>query len=269
MEYHAWEEARERRRAVAFPAELRPACMDGAGDSPPLVATQTEDDAAGRLQSLDRSLNRSLYLLVQRRDPRTGVARWTFPSVAYTALPYATLPPRDAAVSAIRALLGDKFDVHTLGNAPIAYHRYEYDAAATDGGQRKGAKLFLFHGLYCDGVVDLSASSDCVDHAWLLREQLLERLQPDEHLHALLLDVLLEDADTVEGVELQELHRRKERNLRFWEPPRAPIHAQARRQQQQQQQHERAPSAERAQPMEQRQAAPDKTKENAIARASA
>jgi hypothetical protein len=91
-----------------------------------LLPTLTAADAAGDLHSLDRSLNRALYLLVRRRNGHTGEERWTLPAVDFTALPAASLLPKAAAHSAVRAALGSDIVVHPLGNAPVAYHRYAY-----------------------------------------------------------------------------------------------------------------------------------------------
>ena len=126
-----WEELQlreEARHAVPIPPELRPTQPKLGDDQaePALVPTLTAADAAGDLRSLDRSLSRALYLLVKRRNGHTGEERWTLPAVDFTALPAASVLPKAAAHSAVRAALGSDIVVHPLGNAPVAYHRFAY-----------------------------------------------------------------------------------------------------------------------------------------------
>ena len=210
--YYQWDQARDRASDVHFPAEVTPP-PSMAEEAKPLLPTETEDDLATppRLQSLNRSLNRSLYLLTERQNPHTGERRWTLPSVPYTALPFAQIPPRMAAQAAVKCSFGEHLDVHPLGGAPIAYHRYDYSQQyiTASGTEKVGAKLFLFHGLYCGGVVDVSGARDCVDWGWMTREQVMERVE-DDQLKGVLLDVMKEDIDYAEGISQEELHRRRD-----------------------------------------------------------
>ena len=221
MEWESWSDALERRQAVPFPRELYDSKLDEPEPPKPLLPTTTDDDTAGRLQSLDRSLNRALFLLLQRKNQHTGEVRWTLPSVPYRVFPWILTPPRDAAAQAIVDTVGSKLDVHLLGSAPIAYHRYAYSQAYTDksGTAQQGCKMLIMHGVYCAGLVDATGGTrDVVDWAWLTREQVMERLDDDE-LRCILLDVMMEDVDYAEGIDTQELERRKEYNQRYWAPP--------------------------------------------------
>ena len=212
--------------SVPWPAELLPPPSSEAQEERPFMATQTEDDVQQRFRSLDRSLNRSLFLLLRRKNAHTGEERWVFPSVPYTAFPHAEGAPREAADRVVKEQLGASLDVHTFGAAPIAYHRYHYSPQYVDksGTVKKGCKVFLFHSVLCGGTLELDVSDsgrsgDIVDWAWLTREQAVERVE-DEELQGILLDVMLEHADHAEGTEMEELERRKKKAMEhYWEPP--------------------------------------------------
>ena len=230
----AWEvewlqhvERKEARTAIPVPEALRPREEQPEVDPTP-IETATADDAADNRQSLHRRATDSLYLLVRRDTAHTGEQTWTFPSVRYTALPHATVTPKEAAVSSIRQAAGDSLSIHTLSNAPVAYHRYEYSAQfrSQAGTQLKGAKLFLFHALYLHGAVRLSeqraaadSRSHYSDHVWVPRSQLHEYIADAELLHAAI-DVLLTDADHTDETDVQQMEsqqRGRQRNIVY--PP--------------------------------------------------
>ena len=228
LEWEQHEARKEAREDIPVPAALRPPQQSEEQPEPdlPPLDTGTADDAADNRQSLDRRARDSLYLLVRKVNGHTGELTWTFPSVAYEALPYASIPPKQAAVSSVRSLSGDSLSVHTLSNAPIAYHRYQYSPqyrskAAT---RLTGSKLFLFHGLYLSGAVDLSeqrASADSrsrySDYVWVPRSQLRDYIS-DTELLSIALDVLITDADYADETAVQQLEkeqRERQHNIEY------------------------------------------------------
>ena len=226
VEFEERSDALDRRQRVPYPRELYPPHLDDPEPPKPLIPTTTDDDRAGRLQSMERSLNRALFLLVKRRNRHTQEERWTLPSVPYKALPYADIPPRDAAQAAVVECVGSKLDVHVLSKAPVAYHRWEYSQAYVkkSGTKQRGCKMLIMHGVYCGGVVDeatvvagLGEGEGVIHWAWLTREQVQERLDDDE-LRCILLDISMEDADYADGIDEKELQRRRQHNQQYWEP---------------------------------------------------
>ena len=224
VEWAKYKERKEERTSIPIPDALKPQPEPDYDPTP--IDVSTADDTADARQSLNRRARDSLYLLVQKSNGHTGEQRWTFPSVDFEAVPHAYVLPRQAATSAIRLMSGDSLSTHTLGNAPIAYHRYEYDPqyrtkAAT---QQKGAKLFLFHSLYLDGAVDLSEQRALTgsrtrysDYVWVPRSQLHEYLTDRELLNAAL-DVMLTDADYADETDVEQLmqqQRERQRNIEY------------------------------------------------------
>ena len=215
LEWEQHIERKEARTAIPIPDALKP--LDEPEVDPTAVDPSTADDISDNRHSLTRRARDSLYLLVQKSNGHTGEAMWTFPSVRYTALPYADITPKEAAASSIRSTTGDSLAAHTLSHAPIGYHRYEYSpqyrsAANT---QLKGGKLFLFHALYLSGTVDLNeqrSSADSrsryTDYVWVPRSQLHDYITDRELLH-LAVDVLMTDADYADETDVQQLEKQQ------------------------------------------------------------
>ena len=221
-EWERHQDRKEARTAVPIPDGLKPQAEPEADSTP--IDVDTADDAADNRQSLDRRARDSLYLLVRKSYGQSGDSTWTFPSVRYTALPFASETPKAAATSSIRYVTGDSLSIHTLGNAPVGYHRYEYSAAhrAQSKSQQSGAKLFLFHALYLGGAVDLGeqrpsptamSQSRYAEYVWVPRSQLHEYLS-DRELQSLSLDVLMTDADYADETDVAELQRQQEERQR-------------------------------------------------------
>jgi hypothetical protein len=142
LEYWKWEREYAIRHERPIPEEIRPPEATGLLPDLPFAPTTTEADEKNDLHSLDRSLNRSLVLMVKETDDKSGEERWVFPSVPYKALPFADVTPRDAVLQSMKPL-GEELNVFTLSNAPIAYHRVEYDQEykKITNTQQKGNKV--------------------------------------------------------------------------------------------------------------------------------
>ena len=220
VEWEGHMQLKEARTAIPIPDALKPSPEPKVDLTP--IETDTADDAADNRQSLNRRARDSLYLLVRKQSGHTGESTWTFPSVRYTALPYASITPKQAAASSIRQTAGESVRVHTLSNAPIAYHRYEYSAQyrSQASTQQRGGKLFLFHALYLSGTVDLNEQrapvdslSRYTDYVWVPRSQLHDYIADPELLH-LAIDVLITDADYADDTDVQQLERQQRERQR-------------------------------------------------------
>ena len=114
------------------------------------ASREGEGDRTGDERSLDRRLAQRLYLLV--RDGPNGP--WRFPQREWAGPPERA---RDGLQSAIEATCGEALSVHQMGNAPL--------------GHLPASNLFVWRFLYVAGHVD-----DDLEHAWLTRDELTERV---------------------------------------------------------------------------------------------
>lgn len=113
-----------------------------------------EGDRAGDSRSLDRCLARRLYLLVQVDG------RWQFPQATWA-------PPEgalDGVLRGVEASCGSELQTHRMGNAPLGH------ATAGDG------TTFFYKLMHVAGDVQ---PADGTDFAWLTKEELGEKLDPE------------------------------------------------------------------------------------------
>lgn len=122
----------------------------------------TEDDLSGNKRSLDRQLDKSVYLIVKKdRTENT----WEFPKVNWRG----SEPLRDTLEDNLRHLFGGDTRLHMMGHAPIGHLSYKYPQPQ---GPTEGAKVFYFHTLYLSG--DILIPKPYVDFAWVSRDEMKE-----------------------------------------------------------------------------------------------
>ncbi|ODA79644.1 hypothetical protein RJ55_05238 [Drechmeria coniospora] len=135
---------------------------------------ETEADRKGDVRRLDRSLDRTLYLVVKGKDG------WGFPAGAV---------PKDenlhqAAKNVLDQAAGVNMNTWIVGRAPIA-HMVATPVLNADGTvQKKGVKTFFLKGRIMAGQADLKGNPfGYTDFKWLTREELKEALSP-EYFHS-------------------------------------------------------------------------------------
>ncbi|KAJ3299412.1 54S ribosomal protein L17 mitochondrial [Borealophlyctis nickersoniae] len=116
----------------------------------------TKADEDGAVTSLDRQLQRTLYLVVKGK----GKGKWEFPA--------GELRGEELLHEAAPRQLGDEvgtaMDTWFVGTAPVGHH--------VEGNR----KIFFMKAHIIAGKVTLSEKSE--DHAWLTKQELASRLDP-------------------------------------------------------------------------------------------
>jgi large subunit ribosomal protein L46 len=129
----------------------------------------TRQDVEGRVKSLNRCLDRGLFLIVKL----PGEDFWHFP-LGHWQTGETT---RETAERSLETMAGAELDSYFLGNAPIGHVQYESGEVPPLKGVKgaSGARLFLHHSMYCGG---LPYASEAADFAWVPREELKNYLDP-------------------------------------------------------------------------------------------
>jgi len=135
----------------------------------------TAADAAGDTQSLDRRLDRRLYLILKR--DRTEFS-WQFPQ--RERLSNETL--RKSSERAVLERLGGKYFRWTfISNAPAAVWSYPYDSQSVQRYEAPRAKVFMHRCLYREpeNAPMLKLDNQYVDFRWIMREELVQYFDED------------------------------------------------------------------------------------------
>ncbi|KAI8929898.1 39S mitochondrial ribosomal protein L46-domain-containing protein [Entophlyctis helioformis] len=121
----------------------------------------TAADAKGDVKSLDRALQRTLYLVVKQKDAASAGASWRFPqgSVLGNELLHEAAPARLADAC------GDAMDTWFVGKAPVGHAK---DSTKT---------VFYMKAHILAGKV--VPSGKVTDHAWLTKQELASKLEPE------------------------------------------------------------------------------------------
>ncbi|KAL4931915.1 ribonuclease H-like domain-containing protein [Aspergillus undulatus] len=133
----------------------------------------TEADKKGDAQSLDRALQRTLYLLVQSKD-----GYWKLPSS-----PVATDETlRIAAERTLEESAGENMNIFMVGYHPVGHYNYNNRKPKTDeatGVTIAGEKTFFMKGRIMAGQADLSANTQNLkDFKWLAKEEIAKYVLP-------------------------------------------------------------------------------------------
>ncbi|KAK5174685.1 uncharacterized protein LTR77_001767 [Saxophila tyrrhenica] len=145
----------------------------------------TEADEKNDLRSLNRKLDRALYLLVQRKD-----GSWRFPQDRV----YGRENLHQAAERTLIQSLGINMNTWMVGNHPIGHFSLQFNApettrimpnrlvsTATDSYEQEeyGEKVFFMKGRIMAGQADVS-KNEYGDKAfqWLAKEEVQERVHP-------------------------------------------------------------------------------------------
>ncbi|KAF7732057.1 54S ribosomal protein L17 mitochondrial [Apophysomyces ossiformis] len=127
----------------------------------------TEADRKNDIKSLDRSLQRTLYLIVHK--PSDAQNPWQFPQGQLESNEYL----HEAAERRLKEECGPDMDVWFVGRQPITFYKH---AAAKEEGAT-GLKVFFMKARVYGGQV--KPSKDVKDFAWLTKEELADYLSAD------------------------------------------------------------------------------------------
>ncbi|CAG8437353.1 3441_t:CDS:2 [Ambispora gerdemannii] len=125
----------------------------------------TDADRRNDLKSLDRALQRTLYLIV--RKPREMHA-WQFPQGGVRANEYL----HEAAKRELTEECGPDMDVWIVGRRPIGFYKYDFpEVIKKDHQNYIGAKVFFMKGHIFAGQVKIDRE-EVVDFAWVTKQEM-------------------------------------------------------------------------------------------------
>ncbi|KAI8991454.1 39S mitochondrial ribosomal protein L46-domain-containing protein [Mycotypha africana] len=124
----------------------------------------TKADAENDIKSLDRSLQRTLYLVV--RNNKNGL--WQFPEGPVDGSELL----HEAAERTLKDFCGKNMDTWFVGRQPIAFHK-----KSSDKQEDYGSKTFFMKARIFAGQV--KPSDRVSDFAWLTKEELATKLSPE------------------------------------------------------------------------------------------
>ncbi|OLL24216.1 54S ribosomal protein L17, mitochondrial [Neolecta irregularis DAH-3] len=140
----------------------------------------TEADRTNDTRSLDRKLDRRLYLLIQKNREENA---WRFPqiSVANGGVLHTS------AEIALHTAVGKNMNTWFVGETPVCHYRYSYPEAKQNRTLLRGARIFFLRAHIFAGQA-VPNGSDVKDFMWLTKEEIKEYVAPDYWLgirHAL------------------------------------------------------------------------------------
>jgi len=161
-EYQEWSEEKQLKKRKELPAELIETRYNeenaGVLDWEPAPRI-TPDDTAKNMKSLNRALDKKLYLIVKSKD-----GLWHFPHLEHQA--GETMRQTADRVAATVAPMDEVF---VLGNAPSGHFAIpEGDSLA---GAEPGDVLFYYRANYLASTFMLPKTSGAVDWAWATNEE--------------------------------------------------------------------------------------------------
>ncbi|GAM25389.1 hypothetical protein SAMD00019534_085640, partial [Acytostelium subglobosum LB1] len=125
---------------------------------------QTEDDHNNNRKSLNRALDKSLYLIIKRRD-----GEWQFPSTAWIS----GESMKNAAERALRDTTGTKWTYWIPSQAPCGVHKEYLEKEDQDILKSEGVKTFFYRSHYFGG--DLTFNEKFAkDHLWVTKAEMSE-----------------------------------------------------------------------------------------------
>lgn len=127
---------------------------------------ETEADATGETKTLERKLKERVYLSVQEKGSNGA---WEPFPVTYVNEDETLL---DAAKRATSEAVGSNLQLYCPSNCPMAVDMYAY----REKRDHFGIKTFFLRVQWDDGDAD-STAMGVEDHAWLARDELVDRIK--------------------------------------------------------------------------------------------
>lgn len=132
------------------------------------VSRITESDRKGDTKSLDRKLDRTLFLLMKK--PRSKHA-WQFPQGAVGAGEVL----HESTSRILATLAGKDMNTWTVGRAPVGHIAYPFDTKEMG---YEGNKVFFLKSRIFAGQCKLQQGSGVEDFGWFTREEIEEKVDP-------------------------------------------------------------------------------------------
>ncbi|SJX65556.1 related to MRPL17-mitochondrial ribosomal protein, large subunit [Sporisorium reilianum f. sp. reilianum] len=142
---------------------------EGDAENRPLPRT-TQADASNDVRSLERKLDRTLYLVVKQKSAK-GAAAWRFPAKALTNIKRENL--HDVAPASVTDILGNKMDIWMVSNLPVGL--YKPASAAAE-------KTYFLRAHVLAGNAELTQAkgNDVEEFQWLTKEE-IEKLMESSY----------------------------------------------------------------------------------------
>ncbi|KAK3248496.1 hypothetical protein CYMTET_42039 [Cymbomonas tetramitiformis] len=166
VEYQEWAAEKRRKKVKELPALFVETKRDEetSEDLFEPAPRTTAADAANDTKSLDRALDKRLYLFVRHKQ-----GHWHFPHTSHN-------PGETMRQTAERALseywAGDGEDAYFIGNAPSAHHPFEEDTA----GAVPGDTAFFYRASYLADEFDMERSDVAREYQWLTKEEVVSQV---------------------------------------------------------------------------------------------
>ncbi|SNX86679.1 related to MRPL17 - mitochondrial ribosomal protein, large subunit [Melanopsichium pennsylvanicum] len=142
--------------------------VDGAEDARPLSRT-TEADVKNDVKSLERKLDRTLYLVVKQKQSGKGSASWMFPAKALENLKHQNL--HDIAPTAVTDTLGNNMDIWLVSNLPVGLYKSANSTAE---------KTYFLRAHVLAGNAELAKKDQVEEFQWLTKEE-IEKLMDSNY----------------------------------------------------------------------------------------
>ncbi len=157
---------------------------------------RTGADVGGDLRSLNRALERTLYLLVRRGERKKGEPEWCLPggelgkkeSLHTVGFPCGDLwgSRADLDIQAAERVIvqtgGVNMNTWVVGNMPVGHQVYNYPSSIVDKGkgtETRGEKTFFMKARIMAGQADLKENQFGLDDfRWLAKDEIEKTLHP-------------------------------------------------------------------------------------------
>ena len=134
------------------------------------ASRKTKEDEINDVKSLNRALDRSLFLIIQDKDNKDS---WTLPKMINSN----GESLRETAEKALQTFCGENFKAQVIGNAPFIYYNLKYSLEQKETEGVHGEKVFIFKAYFQEGIPETDSSKQCLDFKWLKREELLDTVE--------------------------------------------------------------------------------------------
>ncbi|GAU91378.1 hypothetical protein RvY_03641 [Ramazzottius varieornatus] len=132
----------------------------------------TEADQRNDVKSLNRKLDRKLYLVVNQQ--LGDAPQWVFPQGPWQN----GESMRQTAERVLHAHCGETMKCSFLGSVPFGFCKYKYPVESDIAKEFYGAKVFFFKALLNRNSANVTPSEDIKDFKWATREELEQTVIP-------------------------------------------------------------------------------------------
>ncbi|XP_033744841.1 39S ribosomal protein L46, mitochondrial-like [Pecten maximus] len=135
------------------------------------TSRKTDADKENDLQSLNRKLDKKLFLVVKQRLGE--FEQWILPQGDHLM----EESMRETAERTLGQISGVNIQSMFLGNAPCGFYRHRFSKTFREKLSADGQKIFFFRAEHSHG--DVAVSDHISDYKWLTVEEMADYLKPD------------------------------------------------------------------------------------------